>query len=64
MKALFAFIVMAIVIVVLIEFNERRKAKNRHDDITSSRHNDDCDKDQDCSGCGLVDVCEKKTTSK
>lgn len=65
MKALIAFIVMAVAILTLIEINERiKKKKNRDPEVSESRSLDDCEKDQDCSGCGLVDVCEKKTTSK
>jgi len=55
MKALFAFIGMAVVILALIEINERIKAK---------RPKNDCPQPQpdakDCSGCELMDVCEKE----
>ena len=59
MKELIAFIVMAVVIVVLIEFNERRKAKHKKED---------CPKDSPdvsaCTDCSLVDICEKKSTDE
>ena len=55
MKALIAFIGMAVVILVLIEINERIKAK---------RPKKDCPKEkpeqEDCSGCGLAEVCESR----
>lgn len=55
MKALIAFIVMALVILTLIEINERRKAK---------KPKNDCPQEQsetaNCSDCELVDVCEKE----
>ena len=55
MKELIAFIIMAIVIAVLIEINERRKAK---------RKKEDCPKEQSdvsaCTDCSLVDICEKE----
>ena len=58
MKALFAFIGMAVVILALIEINERRKAK---------RPQEDCPKEQseteNCSDCSLIDICEKKPTA-
>ena len=56
MKALIAFIVMAVVILALIEINERIKAKKGREE--------DCQKENpeqdDCSGCGLLEVCDKK----
>ena len=55
MKALIAFIVMAVSILTLIEINERIKAK---------RKKEDCPKDSPdnaaCTDCSLVDICEKK----
>ena len=58
MKALFAFIGMAVVILALIEINERRKAK---------RPQEDCLKEQseteNCSDCSLAEICEKKANS-
>ena len=58
MKALIAFIVMALVILTLIEINERIKAK---------RKKEDCPKDSPdssaCSDCSLVEICEKKSSS-
>ena len=61
MKALFAFIGMAVVILALIEINERRKAKKNPDaGIPVSREPEDCKENEDCSGCGLMEVCEKE----
>ena len=67
MKALIAFIVMALVIVVLIEINERRKAKKASKTPSIPLKGEDTDEDckkqtdaEDCSGCGLIDVCEKE----
>ena len=58
MKELIAFIVMALVIAVLIEINERRKAKQKKED---------CPKEQPdasaCTDCSLVEICEKKPTA-
>ena len=55
MKALIVFIVMAAVILVLIEINERIKAK---------RPKEDCPKEQseteNCSDCSLIEICEKE----
>ena len=58
MRALIIFIGMAVVILTLIEINERRKAKKSETD--SQKPEESCDKDQSCSACGLVDVCDKK----
>ena len=58
MKELLAFIGMAIVIAVLMEINERRKAK---------RKKEDCPKDspdnQACTDCSLLEICEKSSKS-
>lgn len=63
MKALIAFILMAVGILTLIEINERRKAKKNRDTGTpESRNPEECEKKQACSECGLVELCEKKTT--
>ena len=68
MKALIAFIVMAAVILTLIEINERRKAKKAKGEGLEDK--DDCPPEKaeqgDCSGCGLIEVCEKeeKKTSR
>ena len=55
MKALIAFIVMAVIILTLIEINERVKAK---------RKKDDCPKEpsstENCADCSLIELCEKK----
>lgn len=58
MKELIAFIGMAIGIAVLIEINERRKAKKQTE---VSSQPSDCDKEQACAECGLVDICEKES---
>jgi len=59
MKALIAFIGMAIVILALIEINERIKAK---------RKKEDCPKEQSdssaCTDCSLIELCEKKTSKR
>ncbi len=63
MKALIAFILMAVGILTLIEVNERRKAKKKSD---ISFQPSDCKKEQseteNCSDCSLMEICEKKTT--
>lgn len=62
MKALFAFIGMAVVILALIEINERRKAKKAKGEGLEDKN--DCPPEKaeqgDCSGCGLMEVCEKE----
>ena len=65
MKALIAFIVMAVLILSLIEINERIKAKRaRNTDKSESRNPEDCKKEQseteNCSDCSLIEVCEKE----
>ena len=55
MKALFAFIGMAVVILALIEINERIKAKRPKKDCPQTKP-----AAEDCSGCELMDVCEKE----
>ena len=61
MKALVAFIVMAVVILALIEINERRKAHKAGNGegrkAKGERKAEDCT--EACSECGLLDVCEK-----
>ena len=69
MKALIAFIGMALVIIVLIEINERIKAKRaRNTEKSGYRNPEGCQKEnpeqEDCSGCGLIDVCEKEEKKK
>ncbi len=73
MWALIAFIVMAALILTLIEINERRKAKRLKAEQSkeeSQKTQDDCPPEKaeqgDCSGCGLIEVCEKeeKKTSR
>ena len=64
MKALLAFIIMAAVIVTLIEINERIKAKKSPTNEAEPLKEDECKIDEpgqeDCSGCGLIEVCEKE----
>ena len=61
MKALVAFIVMALAILTLIEINERIKAKKKQDTGSQvPRDPEDCKENEDCAGCGLVEVCEKE----
>ena len=61
MKALIAFIVMAVLILALIEINERIKAKkNRETGVPEARNPEDCEKKQACSECGLAELCEKE----
>ena len=52
MKELIAFIVMALCIGALIEFNERRKKKK------SNSPEDKCP-DTACTDCSLLDICGK-----
>jgi len=63
MKALIAFILMAVGILTLIEVNERVKAKKKSD---ISFQPSDCKKEQseteNCSDCSLMEICEKKST--
>ena len=59
MKALIAFIVMALVILTLIEINERLKKKRLRDhEITESRDHEDC-AETACTDCSLLDICDK-----
>lgn len=58
MKALIAFIGMAVVILTLIEINERRKAKRKKEDCPK----DSPDNASACSDCSLIELCEKKPT--
>ncbi len=64
MKALLAFIIMAAVIVTLIEINERIKAKKSPTNEAEPLKEDECKINEpgqeDCSGCGLIEVCEKE----
>ena len=62
---------MALVIVVLIEINERRKAKKASKTPSIPLKGEDTDEDckkqtdaEDCSGCGLIDVCERERREK
>lgn len=65
MKELLAFIVMAIVIAVLIEVNERIKAKRSKgagEDFAKSPKPEAEDCTEECTDCSLMDVCEKKVS--
>lgn len=55
MKALIAFIVMALVILTLIEINERVKKKRNQE---SGVKNQDCSETA-CTDCSLLDICDK-----
>ena len=58
MKALVAFIGMAVVILVLIEINERIKAKKKTG-LPNSQDPKDCT-DTACTDCSLMDICNKE----
>ena len=58
MKALIAFIVMAVVILTLIEINERIKAKKPKENCPQEKAGS-----EDCSACELMSVCEKSSGS-
>ena len=58
MKALIAFIVMAVVILTLIEINERIKAKKPKENCPQEKASS-----EDCSACELMSVCEKQEKS-
>ena len=64
MKALIAFIVMAVGILALIEINERIKAKKKQSAISTQPS--DCPQEksetENCSDCSLIEICEKKST--
>ena len=52
---------MALAILTLIEINERIKAKKKQDTGSQvPRDPEDCKENEDCAGCGLVEVCEKE----
>ena len=57
MKALIIFIVMAVVILTLIEINERIKKKNIGEQ--TSPNSEDC-AETACMDCSLMDICEKE----
>lgn len=61
MKALIAFIVMAVAILTLIEINERIKKRKKTDieEPKGEKEPKDC-VEQDCSGCALVEHCEER----
>ena len=72
MGALIAVIVLGILVATLIEINERMKAKKSRDESReaseeSREASEECKKEQpsneDCSGCGLADACEKSRAS-
>ena len=58
MKALIAFIVMAVLILTLIEINERVKAKRKKEECTKEPSSK-----EDCADCGLIELCEKKPSN-
>lgn len=61
MKALIAFIVMAVLILTLIEINERVKAKKSKSD--NPKQQEDCKEPfgaENCADCSLIELCEKK----
>lgn len=66
MWALIAFIVLGVSIAALIEINERvKKSKAERQKTTAEPlKEDDCPQEkteqEDCSGCALIDVCEKE----
>ena len=66
MKALIAFILMAVGILTLIEVNERVKAKKSK--VESQKSKEDCPKEQSdasaCTDCSLVELCEKKNETR
>lgn len=58
MKALIAFVVMALVILTLIEINERIKAKRPKNECPQEK-----EKTTACEGCSLQDACTKEQKS-
>ena len=62
MKALIAFIVMAVAILTLIEINERIK-KRKKTDVEEPKEPKGC-VEQDCSGCALVEHCEERRNER
>ena len=62
---------MAVVVLTLIEINERVKSRKSKaeslDEVTKEpeRKNEDCETktDGDCSACELISVCDKKAES-
>ena len=70
MKALIAFIGMAVLILTLIEINERLKKKRNQEsggrnqesggrNQESGGRNQDCP-DTACTDCSLIDICDKE----
>ena len=65
MKALIAFIVMALVILTLIEINERvkkRKSNSPKDGLTGEAgltSNSEAVCESSCTDCSLLDICDK-----
>lgn len=62
---------MAVVVLTLIEINERRKAKRGESKVESRKtaaeplKDEDCEKNtdgEDCSACELLSVCDKTHT--
>ena len=66
MKALIAFIILGLIVLTLTEINERvKKSKvERQKTAAEPLKEDECKIDEpgqeDCSGCGLIEVCEKE----
>ena len=57
MWALIAFIILGVVVTVLIEVNERIKAKRPKENCPQVKAGS-----EDCSDCELMSVCEKKSS--
>ena len=63
MKALVAFIVMAVAILTLIEINERIKAKKKKEDCPKEQSDSSSSSSSAaCADCSLLDICEKKSS--
>lgn len=64
MKALIAFIILGLIVLTLTEINERIKAKKSPTNEAEPLKEDECKINEpgqeDCSGCGLIEVCEKE----
>ena len=58
MKALIAFVVMALVILTLIEINDRIKAKRPKENCTREQKETAA-----CQDCSLLEVCAKSSGS-
>ncbi|MBO5619744.1 MAG: hypothetical protein J5902_07155 [Paludibacteraceae bacterium] len=58
MKALIAFAIMAVVVLTLIEVNERMKAGKQKNQPSKTPQDDSCI--ETCAECGLLSVCDKE----